>query len=739
MDQAARDRLQSALRDHRAGRLRDAVAVYEDLLRRDPSDADVMQLLGVALGQLGEHEDAARLLAGSLDVKPDRPSVLLNLAQALRSLDREEEALRCCDRALSLDRSLAGAHRMRAASLTKLGRGQEGLASYGEAVRLAPSDPAALTDLGNALDEAGRPRDALDCFLRAIALNPSLAGAHYDHGRISARLGNHAQALQSFERALALQPQNPILHNNRGNALKELGRLPEAVQSFTLALAIEPGNPDTLHNRAVVLVLLGRYAEALADYDDLLARVPENAPDLIGRGTSLVALRRFSEALAPLDRAIALLPRDATAHAQRGVAMLRLDRFADALVSFDRALALRSDLPEVLNNRGVALVELGRPQEALASFVRSLTFDGAPEDAYTNIGLVLRSLGRYGEAASNFDRTLARKPGDARARFASAFVHLTMGDFKRGWPLYEARLEDPERAIPFRDFPVPRWDGREALAGKTLLVHAEQGLGDAIQFCRYVPLLAARGVSVVFEVMPSLKALMRSLPGGAQIICRGERVPAVDFHCPLISLPLALGTDLGSIPAQVPYLAAEPDRTHRWKSQVGALPGLRIGISWQGNPTVERLFWARGRSIPLAALAPLSELPGISLVSLQKGAGSEQLREVEFRDRVVDLSAEIDQGPDAFLDSAAVIAELDLVITSDTSIAHLAGAMAVPTWIALPAVAEWRWLLDRDDSPWYPTARLFRQPRSGDWDSVVAALVTALTLRTQGALWRKQL
>jgi Tfp pilus assembly protein PilF len=524
-----------------------------------------------------------------------------------------------------------------------------------------------------------------------------------------------------------LQPHHAALHNNRGNTLKELRRLPEALQSYTLALAIEPGNVETLHNRAVAYSLLGGHVEALRDYDELLAFRGEYAPDLIGRGAALVALHRNAEALIPLQRAIEQLPGDAEAHIQHGVALLRLKRYEEALASFDRALAIQSDLPDVLNNRGAALVELDRPEEALITFQRAVALSGVSADTYNNLGLVQRSLGRYYEAMASFRQTLSRKPADPAASFALAFVHLTVGGFKEGWPLYEARFQEPTLAVPTRDFDVPRWDGRESLLGKTLLVHAEQGLGDAIHFCRYLPLLASKGINVVFEVMPSLKALMRSLPGTVQVIGRGERILSVDYHCPLLSLPLALGTDLATIPADVPYLKSDPERVARWATRLQAIPGLRVGICWQGNPVVEQLIWARGRSIPLAELAPLAQVSGVSLVSLQKGPGSEQLRDVTFYDRVLDLGSELDHGPDAFLDTAAVMASLDLVISTDTSIAHLAGALARPTWIALPAVAEWRWLRDRSDSPWYPTLRLFRQSRRRNWQAVVAELVAALT------------
>ncbi|MBS0364471.1 MAG: tetratricopeptide repeat protein [Proteobacteria bacterium] len=725
-DPAGHASLAAAVRDHRAGRLREAVSAYEALLLRTPNDADLLQLLGVALAQLGRHAEGAVRLARSLELQPGRPGVLLNLAQALHTLGREQEALRACESALALDPSLAGGYRTRAAVLTALGRRDEALANAGQAVRLARQDAGAHADLGAALEAVGREGEALECFERATTLDPNLVAAHHNQAVLLARQGQHERALQSLDRALALQPHKAALHGNRGNALKALGRLPEAAESYSLALALEPGNPATLHNRAVVHALLGKHTEALRDYDALAAQGQESGADLIGRGAALVALRRYDEALAPLERATKLLPGEAEAHIQCGMALLNVERNAEAVESFDRALALRPDVPEVLNNRGIALTVTGRLSEALSSFIRSSVLDGNTADTHTNLGIVLKSLGRPLEAATSFDRALALKPNDASARFALAFLYLSLGEFARGWPLYEARFDVPALGNPARRFNAPRWRGSEPLSGKTLLVHAEQGLGDVIQFCRYLPLLTAQGAVVVFEVMPSLEALLATLPGAIRIIGRGEPAPPIDYYCPLLSLPHALKTRFDTIPAPVPYLAAQPERIARWAQRLRALPGMRVGIAWQGNLQVEKLVWARGRSIPLAALEPLARLRGVSLVSLQKGPGLEQLRQVPFADRIVDLSSELDSGADAFLDTAAVMAGLDLVVSSDTAIAHLAGALGRPVWTALNASPEWRWLLKCDDSPWYPTMRLFRQTTAGDWSGVVDEISAAL-------------
>ena len=389
-------------------------------------------------------------------------------------------------------------------------------------------------------------------------------------------------------------------------------------------------------------------------------------------------------------------------------------------------LAIERRTP-VLNNRGVALAALGRNDEALQSFIESAAHAGGVADTHTNMGVVFKSIGDYRQAELQFDRALSIKRDDPAANFESAFLQLTLGNFRQGLPQYEARFKVPALRIPQRDFRVPRWDGKESLAGKTVLVHAEQGLGDTIQFARYVALLRERGAAVVFEVMPSLKALMASLPGTARVIARDEAPPPADFHCPLLSLPLAFETELATIPSSTPYLAPLQARTAFWKERLQGLRGLRVGIAWQGNAQVERLMWARGRSMPLMALAPLAGIADVALVSLQKGPGAEQLLNVPFRDRIVDLGHGFDAGPDAFLDSAAVMANLDLVISTDTSIAHLAGALGRPVWVALNVAADWRWLLERTDSPWYPSMCLFRQPdRTQGWDPVVADLGRAL-------------
>ena len=310
-------------------------------------------------------------------------------------------------------------------------------------------------------------------------------------------------------------------------------------------------------------------------------------------------------------------------------------------------------------------------------------------------------------------------------------LKLATGEFGEGWPLFEARLErEPGRRLK-RSFAQPRWLGDEPLADKTLFVYAEQGLGDTLHFCRYVPLLEAQGAQVVFEVQPVLKQLLGSLAMRGTLIERGEPLPPFDRQTPLGSLPLAVGTGLDTIPVGIPYLHVDPAPARAWAQRLSALPGLKVGLNWHGNPEAERLAALEARSFPLAAAAALARITGVSLVSLQKGCGSEQRAEVEFSRAIAQLTDPLHMGPGEIAEeTAAILMGLDLVITADTALAHLAGALGARVWVVLQAVPEWRWLIERDDSPWYPTMKLFRQRTPGDWSEVferVSAELTALT------------
>jgi tetratricopeptide (TPR) repeat protein len=554
----------------------------------------------------------------------------------------------------------------------------EALSLIGAAVQAKPDFPPALLHHGLVLDALDRREEALTSYDKAVALAPDYAEALYGRGLVLRGLARPAEALASLDQALAVKPAYVEAHFNRGNALLDLNRPAEAVASFEAALEIKPDHVGALNNRGLALLGLQRPAEALASFERALAIQPDHVRALNNRGNTLQTLRRPDEALA----------------------------------SYDRALAIRPAYAEALYNRGNVLRDLRRPDDALASFDQALSIDPRHVDAHNNRGIVLRDLDRPHEALASYDRALSLDPGYAEAHSNRSCLALLLGDFERGWEEFEWRWRVPDFAPWRRDFAQPLWRGDAPLQGRTILLHAEQGFGDAIQFVRYVPLVAAKGARVVLEVPPPLKALLSELAGAALVVGRGEELPAFDCHCPLLSLPLAFKTRLETIPATVPYLSAAQDRVLNWKSRLPQAGLRRVGIAWAGNSNFKG---DQTRSIGLARLAPLLAVAGAQLVSLQKDLRDGDRDILRSNPQIIHLGDAIND----FADTAAVMAELDLVISSDTSVAHLAGALGKPVWVLLQYVADWRWLRERSDNPWYPTARLFRQPRIDNWESVV--------------------
>jgi tetratricopeptide (TPR) repeat protein len=544
-----------------------------------------------------------------------------------------------------------------------------------------PRHGEALHLLGILRFEQRRPAEAAELLARAVRIRPD-AAAFAHHGLVMQELGRHAEALASYDNALRLKPDFLDALGNRASALIELGRFEEAVADCGRALALRPDQFEAYYNRGIAMAQLGRHDEALASFDQALVLRPDHVPALQRRGIALDDLRRHAEAVVAFDRIIALQPHDAEAHNHRGIALEELRRWDEALASYERALQLKPNHVEALNNRASALTEMGRFDQALQSYAQAL---------------VLR-------------------PDYAPCHWNRSLVLLRLGSFTQGFEEFEWRRKKESWAS--RNLAGPEWAG-EPLAGKRLLLYAEAGLGDTIQFARFACTVAKGAANVTVEVQAPLRGLLQSLHG-VTVIGAGDARPAFDYHLPLMSVPHVLGTVPNTIPAPVPYLAADPDRVQHWSRRLGS-DGLKIGIAWQGNPNPNI---DKGRSIPLSAFAPLVQVPGVRLISLQKGF--DRLPDMPAGMTVETLGPDFDAGPDAFLDSAAVMMNLDLVISSDTSLAHLAGALGRPVWIALKHVPDWRWMMDRADTPWYPTARLFRQVRCDDWDELLGRIAAEL-------------
>jgi tetratricopeptide (TPR) repeat protein len=495
------------------------------------------------------------------------------------------------------------------------------------------------------------------------------------------------------------------------------GRCIEALASNDRALALMPDHAETLSNRGNVLAELKRFAEALASYDKALRIEPGLTEAHYNRGLLLKGLKRFDDALASLETALGLCPDHAQAHNTRGNVLYELDRCAEAVASYDKAVAVRPDFAEAFNNRGVALYRLRQFEDALASYDRAIAVRPAYAEAFNNRGVALKELRRIEEALASYGKAQQLAPDYADAHWNEALLRLLIGDFAAGLAKYEWRWRRASFTSPLRNFPQPQWAGTEPLDGKTLLLHGEQGFGDVIQFCRYVPQVKSRGARVILEVAEPLCGLMGSL-GAAQVIPAGSRLPAFDLHCPLMSLPLALGTRPDTIPATVPYLAAPADAAAAWETRLGTRKRPRIGIAWAGNPRQEN---DRNRSTNLRALLPLLDVDA-TFVSLQKDLRPGDDAFLKARDDIANLGGALAD----FSDAAALVSRLDAVVSVDTSIAHLAGALGKPVFVLLCFTPDWRWLLAGDTNPWYPTARLFRQTRPQDWDEPVAQTADAL-------------
>ncbi len=631
--------------------------------------------------QRGRPIEALKLIGQALAVNARVPAAYANFGLVLAVLERHEEAVAAYERAIALKPDYAESFNGRGNALRALERRDEALDSYAQALALKPEFPEALNNRGNALLELGRPEDALQSYAQALACRPGYADALVNRGKCLIALKRGDEALASFDRALALAPAHAAALKERGHLLRDRWQPAEALASYDLSLAANAQDAEAHAGRALALRDLKRFNEAVAACDRALALKPDYADAVIARGNVFFAMRDFSAALSEYDRAIAMRPDFAQAHGNRANALMELNRIAEALADYDRALAL-TPYASAFVNRGVALRYLNRPGEALDSLERALALDPDMPEAHWN----------------------------------KALACLSLGDFARGWEGFEWRWRGGTELKP-RDFAQPQWRG-EDLAGKTILLHAEQGFGDTIQMLRYLPMVKAKARKILLEIPQNLRPLVGEPGDGITMIGRNDVPPPFDLHCPLMSLPLAFRTTLATVPNAVPYLRAPADRIAKWRALLPRNGRRRVGLVWAGRPDHKN---DHNRSLTLSMIAPLLAVPGIDFVSLQR----------EYRD--ADLAAlggfpvtRIDRALADFADTAAAVEQCDLVIAVDTAVAHLAGALGKPVWILLAQVQDWRWLLDREDSPWYPSARLFRQPAIGDWDSVIERVKTAL-------------
>ena len=596
----------------------------------------------------------------------------------------------------------------------------------GELLRMAARWPAPVPDPvathadGLKLLAADRLADAEAAFVAAIRATADVPVWHEHLGVALARQGRFAEAAVSLRVALRLDPAPVATWQNLAQAYRDLKNLPAAELALREAVNRQPDSPDAAFSLVATLNDQKKYTDAESLSAQLTERFPDHPLAWSALGISRSMNGDHEAAIAPLERALALAP-TAESHSNLAAVFGKLKRWADCERLAREAVRLNPDHAGGWANLGNCLRDQGNYTDAETALLRALTLNPNDPDAAGNLALTIATTGRHADALRHYDHSLALRPDHVEVRFNRSIAYLTLGDFARGWPEYEARLQTEQLKKSQREYPVPRWTG-QPLAGKGILLVAEQGLGDGLQFLRYAEPLAKLGARVVVHPPAALVRLARTAPGVADVIDQPNAAVRVDFHCPLLSVPMGLKTTLDTIPNRVPYLTPPADAVAKWRERMKPVPGFKVGIVWQGNPEHAGDRW---RSVLLSRFAPLAAVPGVTLCSVQKGHGSEQLKTCDFP--VLDLGAELDGD---LADTAGLFVNLDLVLGIDTAPLHLAGALGLPAWIALAFNNDWRWLRDRDDSPWYPTMRLFRQPALGDWNGVFARLADELRIAT---------
>jgi Flp pilus assembly protein TadD len=528
------------------------------------------------------------------------------------------------------------------------------------------------------LYQSGKLQEAEAMLMQILAVLPDQPETIQLAGIVMHNLGRGTAGIEMIRRAIDLQPNSAQFYSNLGVMLAGVGDTEGALKALRKALELEPNLPDAHNNIGNLLKSADLREEAIAEYRKALELRPDYPEARNNLGASLEEKGELEEALFQLRKAIELRPQ----------------------------------YPEALNNLGNVYQDLSRVDEAFDAYDRSLSLRPVSADTRTNRGNGYRAVRRFNDALADYRAALELRPEYPEALWGVAFARLIQGNFEEGWRTLEARFGLKGKETPWY-VPEPLWDGSNP-AGKRIVLHSEQGLGDTIQFVRYAAMLSGAGGQIILMCQPELNRLMTNQLGIQWVSSESFSRPTATWQCPLMTLPRIFNTTLSNIPNRVPYLNADPQLVSRWREKIGAAPGLKVGVAWAGNPSHRN---DRARSIPLAAFLGLAEIPGVRLFSLQKGrpardAGTSIASMIDWTEELTD-----------FADTAALVANLDLVISVDTAVAHLAGAMGRRTCVLLPYAPDWRWLLDRADSPWYPTMRLFRQPTMGDWETPVRELV----------------
>ncbi|NTU58115.1 MAG: tetratricopeptide repeat protein [Chlorobiaceae bacterium] len=597
-----------------------------------------------------------------------------------------------------------------ALALHQMGQLDQARLRYEQILRIQPDHFDSLHLLGVIASQRQNHRLAIELISRAIEIYPHNAAFHYNQAIAFHGLGQFEAAVEAYDKAIAIRADYADAWSNRGNALKDLKQFDAAVASQDQAIRFNPDCAAFHYNRGLALQELNQLEAAVESYNRAIAINPAYTDAYSNRGVALHDLKKFESAIADHDHAISINPYAYEAWSNKGLSLKELNRFEEAVASYDEAIALKPDYAVAFSNRGIALQMLDRLDDALASYDEAIALKPDYAVAYSNRGVALQGLRRLDESLADYDRAIALKPDYADAYWNKSLALLLAGNYSRGWELYEWRWKKEDFPDSERIFARKLWLGDDSIAGKSVLLHSEQGLGDTIQLCRYVKSAAELGARVVLEVQPSLVGLLRQLEGVAELVVKGGEHPEFDCHCPLMSLPLAFRTTLETIPSASKYLSVESFKVTEWSQRLGQKTRPRIGLVWSGETRHKN---DRNRSVLLSSL--LNTLPPeFEYVSLQKEVRAVDMETILSRSNISHYGEELKD----FTDTAALCELMDVVVSVDTSVAHLGGAMGRPTWVMISYSPDWRWLLDRTDSPWYESVRVYRQESVGDWTSV---------------------
>jgi len=718
-------KLQQGLMHHQNGFTQEAKIIYAEILNRQPRHFHAIHLLGLIAIKEKNYQLAVDLITKAIIIYPNNAAFHSNLGLALKELEKFDTAISSFKKAISIQPDFAEAYANYGNVLQILKQFDAAIANYDRAISIQPDFAAFYFGRGNILHEMNLYPAAIASYDKAISLQPDFAAAYVKCGNVLQGLKQYETAIVYYDKAISFQPDLMESHFSRGNALYELKQYEAAIVCYEKVISIQPDLAEVYSNLGNALYELKQYETAIVYYDKAIIIQPDYAVAYCNRGKVLKELEQYEAAIICYDKAISLRLNYAEAYFNRGITLYELKQYEAAIYCYDNAIAIRPDYDDAYCNRSNILKDLKEYEAAITGYKKAIDIKPDHALAYYNLGTVLCELHRFEVAIASFDKAIELKHDYAEAHWNLSLVHLLLGNFKDGWNGYEWRWHIEYNKTNFARFSSRAlWLGIESLQNKTILLYAEQGLGDVIQFSRYVPLVAALGAKVILEVPNALIKLLNDLDGISQLIAYGDELPEFDYQCPLLSLPLAFKTDLKKIPSPTSYLKSNNSKVDNWRIRLGKKIKPRIGLVWSSTSSFPN---DSKRSITLAELLPALPKDGFEYICLQKEIKPVDQLVLNSNPQIKFFGSELLD----FTETAALIDCVDLVISTCTSVPHLAGALGKKTYLMISYSPDWRWMLDRSDSPWYSSITLFRQQLNGDWGTVLDQLKTRLLDKDQ--------